>query len=217
MARKKTSTKKSPPRRSFLSALWAPLIVLACIAALLGAVYTIYLDLRVRSQFEGARWSLPAKVYARPLQVYPGQQMASTTFASELDRLGYRRSEELVGPGSYRVQSGRLSIASRSFRFWDGLQPSKEIRVDFSGNSVSKIADIQTGEAVTLHRFDPLLIGSIYPVQGEDRILVKLSEVPDLLLTGLQVVEDRNFKAHFGVDPKAVSYTHLTLPTIYSV
>ena len=204
MARKKTSTKKSPPRRSFLSALWAPLIVLACIAALLGAVYTIYLDLRVRSQFEGARWSLPAKVYARPLQVYPGQQMASTTFASELDRLGYRRSEELVGPGSYRVQSGRLSIASRSFRFWDGLQPSKEIRVDFSGNSVSKIADIQTGEAVTLHRFDPLLIGSIYPVQGEDRILVKLSEVPDLLLTGLQVVEDRNFKAHFGVDPKAI-------------
>ncbi len=204
MARKKNTRKTTAPRKSLLGAFWAPIIVLACIAALLGAVYTIYLDLRVRSQFEGARWSLPAKVYARPLQVYPGQKMSGTGLATELDRLGYRRSENLVGPGSYRVVSGHISVASRSFRFWDGLQPTKQIRIDFDGSEIDKIADIQTGEAVSLHRFDPLLIGSIYPVQGEDRILVRLSEVPDLLLTGLQVVEDRNFRAHFGIDPKAI-------------
>lgn len=187
-----------------MGALWAPLIVLVCIAALLGAMYTIYLDLRVRSQFEGARWSLPAKVYARPLEVFPGRSMDGKRLREELERLGYRRGDELGGPGTYRSTSSHLSVASRSFQFWDGLQPNKQLRIDFDGGRIDRIVDIQTGEAVALHRFDPLLIGSIYPVQGEDRILVKLSDVPDLLLTGLMVVEDRNFRAHFGIDPKAI-------------
>ncbi|MDX1496899.1 MAG: penicillin-binding protein 1B [Salinisphaeraceae bacterium] len=204
MAKKKTPRKKSPPRRSLLGMLWAPLVVLGCILALLAAMYTVYLDLRVRSQFEGARWSLPAKVYARPLEVYPGLKLNSSTLQEELQRLGYRASEELSGPGAYRAQGDRISVISRSFRFWDGLQAARQVRIDLDGNRIERLSDILSGEEIAIHRFDPLLIGSIYPVQGEDRILVKLSEVPNELINGLQVVEDRNFPAHFGVDPKAI-------------
>ena len=39
----------------------------ACLAvALLAASFTLYLDYRVRSEFEGRRFALPARIYARP-------------------------------------------------------------------------------------------------------------------------------------------------------
>jgi penicillin-binding protein 1B len=49
-----------------------------------------------------------------------------------------------------------------------------------------------------------LLIGSIYPVHNEDRVLVKLGEVPPMLITALIAVEDRNFYEHGGVAPSAM-------------
>jgi penicillin-binding protein 1B len=52
---------------------------------------------------------------------------------------------------------------------------------------------------------DPLLIGSIYPTQGEDRVLVRLDEVPPLLPAALIHIEDRNFERHFGLDPRAIA------------
>src|SRR3546814_2442780 len=49
-----------------------------------------------------------------------------------------------------------------------------------------------------------MLIGSIYPKQGEDRVLVKLSDVPPLLPKGLVAVEDHGFYSHSGISIKAI-------------
>ncbi|MHB1241728.1 MAG: penicillin-binding protein 1B, partial [Gammaproteobacteria bacterium] len=43
-----------------------------------------------------------------------------------------------------------------------------------------------------------------YPSRAEDRILVRLNEVPPLLLQGLIAVEDRHFYQNFGIEPKAI-------------
>ena len=40
--------------------------------ALIFTAYVIYLDIIIRINFEGKRWSLPAQVYARPLELYFG-------------------------------------------------------------------------------------------------------------------------------------------------
>jgi len=50
-------------------------------------------------------------------------------------------------------------------------------------------------------RLEPLLIGSIFPIHGEDRIIVTPQEVPSLLPAALKAVEDRKFDSHHGVDP----------------
>ena len=39
--------------------------LLATVLAVAG--FTLYLDIRVRSEFEGRRFALPARIYARPL------------------------------------------------------------------------------------------------------------------------------------------------------
>ncbi|MGI9246894.1 MAG: transglycosylase domain-containing protein, partial [Steroidobacteraceae bacterium] len=53
-------------------------------------------------------------------------------------------------------------------------------------------------------RLDPLLIGSIFPIHGEDRIVVSPDEVPPLLQSALKAVEYRKFDTHHGVNPLAI-------------
>ncbi|EQD76904.1 Glycosyl transferase, family 51 domain protein, partial [mine drainage metagenome] len=51
---------------------------------------------------------------------------------------------------------------------------------------------------------DPLLIGSIYPRDGVDRIVVGPKQVPPLLPKALIAVEDRTFQTNWGIDPKGI-------------
>ncbi|MDH5572697.1 MAG: penicillin-binding protein 1B, partial [Gammaproteobacteria bacterium] len=55
-----------------------------------------------------------------------------------------------------------------------------------------------------LLRLQPAIIGRIYPAHNEDRLLVKLSEVPILLVKGLLALEDRDFFVHHGINPRAI-------------
>ena len=46
----------------------------------------------------------------------------------------------------------------------------------------------------------PARIATLYGQQQEERRLVRIEEVPELLVTGLQAVEDRDFAHHHGID-----------------
>ncbi len=200
---------RSSSRRRSTTAIgvvvWPPLIVAGCIIALLLALYTVYLDLRVRSQFQGARWSLPAKVYARSIDLHPGLRMTAAGLQRELERLGYGRDAQLAGPGSFDAKGGSVSLVSREFYFWDGVQSARKIRVNFADGKIGGMTDLATHQPEQLLRLDPLLVGSIFQVEGEDRILLRIDEVPAQVTEGLIYVEDREFRDHFGVDPKAIA------------
>jgi penicillin-binding protein 1B len=179
---------------------FAVLLLLLLIA---GTVIVAVLGHRITSQFEGRRWTLPARVYAQPLDLYVGQSLSAERFTEELRRLGYLASEAADRPGTYRRKGGRVDVQVREFRFSDELQPAQSLRLDFKGGRMSSLRDAQ-GSDVPVARLDPLLIGSIFPTHGEDRIVVSPSEVPPLLPEALKAVEDRKFDQHFGVDPLAI-------------
>ncbi len=69
-----------------------------------------------------------------------------------------------------------------------------------NGTGIVGLTDI-TGKDVAIARFEPLLIGSIFPIHGEDRIVVTPEQVPPMLPAALKAVEDRNFDTHHGIDP----------------
>src|SRR5437764_1950585 len=56
-----------------------------------------------------------------------------------------------------------------------------------------------------LARLEPLAIGGIYPANNEDRVLVRLSEVPKPLVQALIANEDRNFYSHHGFDLRGIA------------
>jgi penicillin-binding protein 1B len=184
------------------------LLIAAVAGASLGLLafttWLLALDRQVRTRFAGARWALPAQVYATPTLLYPGAPLSRKDFTGELERLGYRLGQRAGGPGSYAVQRRRVEVHTRPFMFWDGLQAPARLVVDFDDRRVAEIYDPEARVGRTLWRLDPLLIGSIYPKAGEDRVLVRLAEVPPLLPAALIHVEDRSFESHFGLDPRAI-------------
>ena len=174
------------------------------VAALLAAGFTLYLDLRVRSEFEGRRFALPARIYARPLELHAGLKIPLADVADELREAGYREGMGEVEPGWFVRSGDGLDIALRPFVFWDGPQPARRLRVTFDGGKVSALRDGE-GRNLDLARLEPLPIGGIYPANNEDRVLVRLDEVPRHLVQALITIEDRNFYSHLGFDPRGVA------------
>ena len=177
--------------------------ILALLLLVIAVVVVAVLDHRVTKQFEGRRWTLPARVYAQPLELYVGQPLSPVRFADELERLGYLAQSQAARPGTYRRKGDHVDVYVRAFRFSDQQQAAQQLRISFDGESISELTNPQ-GVDVPVIRLDPLLIGSIFPIHGEDRIVVSPDQVPPMLPAALKAVEDRKFDSHHGVDPLAI-------------
>jgi len=181
---------------------WA--LKLSIVGVVILAGFAIYLDAIVQEKFSGKRWTIPAKVYARPLELFVGQKLSKDDFLIELDALGYRREAVANGPGAAAVSGNTVDLNTRGFQFYEGADPAQQIRVRFSGDYVADLAS-GNGAKLAVARLEPLMIGGLYPKNLEDRILIKLDQAPPYLLDTLVTVEDRDFYHHFGVSPKSIA------------
>ena len=162
--------------------------------------YTLYLNHQVTQRFGELRWQIPTRVYARPLQVAPGLAMDAQTLKTELDAAAYRDDGVGQGPGTYAREGGRFTISSRGYIDVDGRVAPRRIEVALSGGRVATVRDLARKQNLKAARLDPARIATLYGQKQEERRLVRLEEVPELLVTGLQAVEDRDFKDHHGID-----------------
>ncbi len=194
------SKRRSSGARPWLG--WA--VKLSIVGLVILAGFAIYLDAVVQEKFSGKRWTIPAKVYARPLELFVGQKLDKNDFLAELDALGYRRERSVSGPGGASVAGNDIELHTRGFQFYEGAEQSQRLRVRFSGDFVAGLSSAN-GSALPVARLEPVLIGGLYPAHNEDRILIKLDQVPPYLVETLVAVEDREFFNHFGVSPKSIA------------
>ena len=166
-------------------------------ATLIGVGFGYYLDRTITKTFEGRRWSVPAQVFAQPLEIYAGQAISKTQLAEELERLGYRTTSNLSTPGTYRPTGQALQVYLRGFNFMEGNRPSQQVKVTFQNSVISQVQAKDSSE-IPLIRLDPATIGSFFPSHGEDRLILSPEQVPPLLAEGLKAIEDRNFDEHRG-------------------
>ena len=177
----------------------ALIFCLLVIAAFLAfSVYLVRLDNIIRDKFEGNRWDIPAKVFARPLEIYTNAPIAQTDFEQELKLLGYKSRDSYTQSGSYVTQGNSLYVHTRGFDFGDSVDPEQILQVSFNQDQVSDVkATKPTNTGIA--RLEPMLIGGIYPQHNEDRVLIKLDKVPKSLIEALIATEDRNFYHHHGI------------------
>lgn len=192
--RRRASAKK----RSFGWMKWlAGLLVLALLVV---GGYSLYLSKIVRVKFEGKRWAVPARVYARPLELYVGAPVTPEQLQFELELLVYRKVKHPRKPAQWSRAGSRFLIHGREFLFWDAREPSHQLEVRASSNGISSLRDARTGRAIDLMRMEPPVIGSIYPSHKEDRVLVKREELPDHLVAALLAAEDHDYFHHHGIN-----------------
>ncbi|MBU2872389.1 penicillin-binding protein 1B [Marinobacter salexigens] len=181
---------------------WKLFIRVFAIGAVLLACWMVYLDAVVTSRFEGRRFEVPSRVYARPLELYDGAGLSSGALERELALSGYRKGDG-TKPGSYRRNGGHFVISTRGFRFPDGVEPRRKLSLNIYSDRIQDFR-VSAGDNSAIVRLEPARIGGIYPAHKEDRILVRLDEVPALLPKALMAVEDRKFYDHFGIAPASI-------------
>jgi penicillin-binding protein 1B len=183
---------------------WRRLVGLAFGAAtLLGAAVIGEALLRARLDPPAAR--APSRLYARPLVLEPGATVGRDALRGYLDRLGYQSVRRgRVDPGEYRLNDDEWTIGRRPFVGPDGYDPGGVVvvRLDWGG-AVRRLSD---GDGHRLERvmLEPEPIGT--PVDGaaDDRIPVRLADVPDALIQAVLAVEDQRFFSHGGIDFRRV-------------
>ena len=180
------------------------LMSLLVITGLALSGYLIYLNYLIGLRFEGDTWALPSRVYSRPLDLYPGLALKQDSLQYELSLSTYEAVKTQPLPGQYRVLGNSIEIHSRSFEFSDQIQPIQDIRVDFSNDKVERILDIISRRQLELFRLPPVVIGSYYPQNEEDRLLLTIEEIPKPLIEILLAVEDKFFYRHFGINPASI-------------
>ncbi|TCM67331.1 penicillin-binding protein 1B [Acinetobacter calcoaceticus] len=185
-----------------LIALIFSLLVIA--AALAFSVYLVRLDNIIRDKFEGNRWDIPAKVFARPLEIYANAPIAQKDLEQELKLLGYKQSNGYEKSGSYVVQNSNMFIHTRGFDFGDHVDPEQVLQIAFTGDQIQDIRATKPSNT-GIARLEPLLIGGIYPQHNEDRVLIKLNKVPKTLIEALIATEDRNFYQHSGISYRGIA------------
>ena len=186
-------------RRSLYGLLAFGAITLIALSA-----YFVYLNQVITDTFEGRRWSVPAQVYAAPVELYAGAELSLAEMIDELTRLGYAANANLPAPGTYARRGHLLDVYLRAFDFPETSRASQRIRLTFDELGITEVAD-SSGRPVPLIRLDPLNIGNFFPSHGEDRLVLTPDQVPELLTGALIAVEDANFDRHFGFDPVGIA------------
>lgn len=179
-------------------------VVPATICLLLASPYILRLDKQITSRFEGRRWELPARIYARPLELYVGKKLSPDNLEKELAQLRYSREDLPEKPGEYSVIGSVFTLFSRNFHFPDTLQTATTIELEIKDKTITSLSNHKNGEPLTLFRLEPVQYASIYPAHKEDRLLIKLADAPELLINTLLMVEDSSFYNHWGIRPAAI-------------
>ncbi|NOX52782.1 MAG: penicillin-binding protein 1B [Gammaproteobacteria bacterium] len=191
--RKRTPRAKKSKRTWFKSLIKFGLFVGVLIGV---AAFLIQVDRTITKTFEGRRWSVPAQVFAQPLELHQGAKISRAELQVELQRLGYHQDANLPTPGTFKTHNQELQIYLRAFHFMERARQSQRLDIQFRNNQISSISNSQ-GD-VPLIRLDPATIGSFFPSHGEDRLILTPESVPPLLSEGLKAVEDRKFDQHVG-------------------
>ncbi|MCP4337505.1 MAG: penicillin-binding protein 1B [Desulfobulbaceae bacterium] len=185
--------------------LWITVFLVIIVGCLLLVVaYVFRLDGQITKRFEGKRWELPARIYARPLELYIGKTITLGALEKELIQLRYNRQDSPDKPGEYSIQGNKVSIYSRTFPFPDIKQPATLVTLAIHDQTIATLAAPGNKEMVNMFRLEPLRYASIYPSHNEDRLLIKLADTPELLIKTLLLIEDNNFYSHLGIRPTAI-------------
>jgi len=186
-----------------------PLLRYALLAVLLGLGLLLgfglpvawHLDRQVRAQFEALSWQIPTRVFARPLRLAPGLPMSPEALQQELAAAAFVAGDGRT-PGSYAREGLRWTIATRGFDDVDGPVDPARAEVVLAGGRVATLRRLDGGGPG--FQLDPARIATLHGANQEERELVRLDDMPVLLVAGLQAVEDRNFRHHHGIDPWGV-------------
>lgn len=197
--------KKAATNKTWLKALWGMTWKLALVGFAILFFVGIYLDSLVKQKFEGQLFELPTVVYARILNLAPGDQISLKEVRNELDVLNYRKVSQPKYPGEYSSSSTKIELMRRPFEFTDGPEPDRHVMLHFDASGLTRIQSLEKPGDLGYLRIEPKMLGMLEKNRDEQRLFLRREQFPEVMVDALLVTEDRDFYQHDGVSPLAIA------------
>ncbi|MEZ5673510.1 MAG: hypothetical protein R3E08_14510 [Thiotrichaceae bacterium] len=110
--------------------------------------------------------------------------MSADMLEEELKAIGYQSSKQQCR--TVLAAGQQFSMITRGFKFCGMVKNPRTVQINIQDGQVDSVINLNNNKPNTLIRLEPKLIGKIYPVKQEDRLIVCISrEVPKFLVSAL--------------------------------
>ena len=168
----------------------------ACVFAYYYVTYSRMIDARLSGQVFGNT----SQVYSAPRQIYAGEAMRESEVAAYLAEAGYTEGRE-GARGEYTVAGANLSIHPGPGSYFGG---TNALRVTFDGGRIARITALPKGGEASSAELEPELITNLFDTAREKRRVVRMDQLPKVLVDAVLAAEDKRFFEHPGFDPVRV-------------
>ena len=143
-----------------------------------------------------------AKVYAAPLEIYPGQPIGLAHIKGYLEAAGYSPDHPEEGA------QGHYSATGDALQIYPGDQAyggsAAAVRIEFDDDGIENIVSLSDRSLLEFYDLEPRLITHLFDKSREKRRLIEYWEIPQVLRDAVLAIEDRRFFSHYGFDPIAL-------------
>ncbi len=192
-------------RRIFWRTMLLTFLCLTLFVGIIGWRFYRKLEYEVTTRFSNHQWDIPSKLYAAPVLLYPGFDISAMGMIELLNRMDYRSIDKTVqasGEYFYDPPHHVLQIFLHDLPAAIGeRRQSRRVGLRLLDDRIEKLTDFDEEKDLRSVELDPEIITSLYDQSWEERRVVKLYEVPSLLVKALLAAEDQRFFEHEGIDP----------------
>ncbi len=190
-------------RRVFWGILLATFPILLILAGVLGWQFYSELEREVVARFSGHQWEVPSKLYAEATLLYPGIDIGEINLFDRLAHLDYRSVAGTVqarGEYHHDPQKGEVDVFLHDLPYASPERRAQRIGLSLRGGRIERLTDLDEGTELLSVDLEPETITGLYDQVLEERRVVKLYDVPSLLVKALLAAEDQRFFEHEGID-----------------
>lgn len=176
----------------------AQLVGLLLVVALVGFVF---IDRGIVQRFEQRRSALPSRTYSMPFELEMRDEIRPSELIDRLAVLGYRQvREEPSKPGEFHQRRNIWTVFLRPDPMVSEDREGRLVELRFRRDRLRRITDLRTRKPLKTFALEPVPLFTYYAEHMEDRRWTSLDRVPVDFVEALEVVEDRRFRRHFGLD-----------------
>jgi penicillin-binding protein 1B len=198
---------------------WSRRVILGigALAAALVVVFGYYyviLGRQIDERLNGERERVLPRVFARPLELYPGQAVSVRQLFDRLNDLGYVQKSLAEGPGEFSSTDDVVMLVPRggthrnrpvkaTFRRPRPPRGSKQPRAVRAAEEVTgPITRVEVnGKPTSRVTLESPLLTTLIKATRQKRRQVPLSAIPTRVVQAVLAIEDRRFYSHPGIDP----------------
>jgi penicillin-binding protein 1B len=178
------------------------LLTLVTLPLVIGAsvliYYYLHYNVMVERRLRGERFGVPARIYARPLELRGGLPVGVAGLVKTLNALKYEQKTETP------AAEAEFTVRPTGVVFWPrqtGGAPPEAIAVTMDKDRIKEMRGLVSKRAYATITLEPELITYLFDDSREKRRLVRYEELPDHLVKAVLAIEDRRFFSHPGLDP----------------